>query len=235
MFKKWSIEHYDRIYGSRGKDYPKEAAFLLELVRDRGVQDGGRLLDVACGTGLHLMHFKHRHRAEGIDISPAFAARARVNNPDLTIRVGDMRRFSLPDRYEVITCLFSAIGYMTTMRDLNRAIRNMGRHLAPGGLLLVEPWFGPGDWMEHRPSMTVVDEPDLKVARVNTSWRRGRVSCFDLHYLVGTPGGVTHFVEKHRAGLFTVDEMKQAFTGSGMTVAHDPEGPSGRGLYIGRV
>jgi hypothetical protein len=50
---------------------------------------------------------------------------------------------------------------------------------------------------------------------------------------VATSEGVSHFVEHHEMGLFTDDEYQKAFRNAGLTVIHDPEGLTGRGLYIG--
>ncbi len=61
-----------------------------------------------------------------------------------------MRRFSLPSRYDAITCLFSSIGYTETEGALEKAIQTMARHLHPNGWLILEPWVEPGEW-----------EPDL--------------------------------------------------------------------------
>ncbi|MCK5245517.1 SAM-dependent methyltransferase, partial [Candidatus Bipolaricaulota bacterium] len=77
------------------------------------------------------------------------------------------------------------------------------------------------------------DEPDLKIARMNTSLTRGRLSVFDLHHLVGTPEKTFHFVEHHEMGLYTVKEMMDAFESAGLTTTYEPEGPTGRGLYVG--
>jgi hypothetical protein len=80
----------------------------------------------------------------------------------------------------------------------------------------------------------LIDDPELKIARVNTSYADGRLSYFDLHYLVGTPEGTEHFVERHELGLFEREEMIDAFRAAGLAVKYDPQGPMGRGLYTGR-
>ena len=73
----------------------------------------------------------------------------------------------------------------------------------------------------------------MKIARVNTSFVNGRLSYFDLHYLIGTPMGTEHFVERHELGLFTVQEMKAALEAADLELTYDAEGPAGRGLYLG--
>jgi len=236
MYSRASIDLYDLIYASRGKDYAKEAAYLVRALARYHLKRSSRLLDVACGTGMHLKCLKRRFAAaEGLDLSPDFIRVARLNHPDLRFHTGDMRTFSLAAEYDLITCLFSSIGYMTSLADLRRAIRNMASHLTPGGLMLVEPWFPPDKWKVGQLSMLATGDDALKVVRMNVAARKGRVSCFDLHYLVGTPKGVTHFVERHRAGLFTVQEMLKAFRDAGLRVDYDDIGPTGRGLYIGHL
>ena len=71
--------------------------------------------------------------------------------------------------------------------------------------------------------------------RINTSYAEGRLSYFDLRYLIGTPEGTEHFVEHHELGLFEQGEMAAAFEGAGLVVSYDKEGLTGRGLYIGRL
>jgi len=133
-----------------------------------------------------------------------------------------------------VTCLFSSIGYVKTLDNVRRAVACMTRHLLPGGVLIIEPWFTPGDW--HTPSVhaSFIDEPDLKIARINTSFVDGRLSYFDLHYLIGTAEGTEHFVERHELGLFEMDEIQAALADAGLEVTYDAEGLMGRGLYIGK-
>jgi len=109
----------------------------------------------------------------------------------------------------------------------------MARHLLPGGVLLVEPWFSPEQWKPGRVSALFVDQPELKISRMNISEATDRLSFFVFHYVVGTPEGIEYFTERHELGLFTHDEYLDAFRKPGLEVIHDPEGLDGRGLYIG--
>ena len=101
-------------------------------------------------------------------------------------------------------------------------------------MLVIEPWFTPDTWYAPSVHAELVDEPNLKIARVNTSFVEGRLSSFDLHYLVATLEGTEHYVEHHELGLFTTDEMTGVLTEYGLAVTYDKEGLMGRGLFIGR-
>lgn len=226
-----SAEWYDRLY--RFKDYEGEAGTLVDRVSQR--HPGARtLLDVACGTGRHLEFLRRHFRCEGLDNSAGQLAEARRQLPDLELHLGDMRHFRLERRYDVITCLFSAIGYMTTPEDLALACRTMAEHLNPGGLLVIEPWIAPEYWKPGTVHALFIDEPALKLARINTSETRGRCSVFDMHHLVGTPDGVQHLVEHHELLLATREELRAALEAAGLVPEFDETGLSGRGLWLAR-
>lgn len=112
------------------------------------------------------------------------------------------------------------------------AVDAMVRHLVPGGVLIVEPWFTPEQWTVGRPALLTVDQPDLKIARMNVSGREGELAIIEFHYLLGTPNGVERFTERHEISLFTDDQYRAAFRHAGLDVDHDPEGLTGRGLYV---
>lgn len=225
-----SARYYDKIYAF--KDYRAEAEKLVDLIG--GVPSGKRptLLDVACGTGHHLEHLREHFEVEGLDLDPVLLEMARERNPGVVLHHGDMTDFNLGRTFDIVTCLFSSIGYVKTLDNLRRAASCLARHVAPGGCLVVEPWFAPQDWRAGTPHAMLIDEPELKIARVSTSLVDGRISYFDLHYLIATPEGTSHAVERHELGLFEVSEMREAFTDAGLDIEYDPEGLTGRGLYV---
>jgi len=225
-----SARYYDAIYSF--KDYAAEAAAVSAQIRAHK-PDADTLLDVACGAGAHLAHFAREYRVEGIDLSEEQLAIARARLPGIELHQGDMTTFDLGKTFDAVTCMFSSIGYVGTLEGLDAAVGRMAAHLAPGGVLVVEPWLQPDAFEDGHLSTLFVEEPDIAVARMSTSHKDGRRSWFDMEHLVGSAHGVDHFVEHHELGLFTVEEHLAGFERAGLRVEHDPEGPMGRGLYVG--
>ena len=225
-----SARLYDAVYASI-RDYPREAAELDRLIQER--RPGARtLLDIACGTGAHLEHLTG-YEVEGLDLDPEMLGVARERLPNVPLHEGDMADFDLGKRFDAVVCMFSSIGYVRTEERLRSAVASMARHLEPGGVLVVEPWLSPEVWVDRHVGAVFVDQPELKIARMNVGEREGNLSIFEFEYLVGTPNGLERFNERHELGLFTVEQYLEAFRAAGLEVDHDPEGPMGRGLYIG--
>jgi SAM-dependent methyltransferase len=145
-----------------------------------------------------------------------------------------MLDFDLGRKFDVVTCLFSAIGYVVTKENLHLAIQNMQKHTAPGGLILVEPWLRPDQFHSTGVHAIFVDRPDLKIARMNANKViDGKITVLDFEYLIATPEGTQHFKERHELCLFTHEEYLSAFADCGMKTIYDEQGLDGRGLYIG--
>lgn len=228
-----TAELYDLFYD--WKDYAREAARVNELIQSRS--SGARsLLDVACGTGRHIEHLRAWYEVEGVDLDEGLLAVARGRLPGVSLGMADMRDFDLGRRFDVVTCLFSSIGYVQTADALRSSVAAMARHLAPGGILIVEPWLSPSTFDPAHPArVIVVEQPDLVGVRLNDSRVEGSLSVMNFHYLVVRHGQpLEHLVETHTLGLFTDDEYRDAFETAGLTVDHDPDGLMGRGLWIGK-
>ena len=228
MFTK-SAHIYDAVYSF--KDYAAEAARIRALIEERS-PGASTLLDVACGTGKHLEQLRAWYDVSGLDLDPQLLEIAKDRLGDVELHQGNMTAFSLGRRFDVVTCLFSSIGYVGTIEHLGGAVAAMAAHLNPGGVLIVEPWLTPDVWVVDRPHLLSIDEPDLKIARMTISGREGRLAIMNFEYLIGTPAGIETFSERHAAALFTDEEYRQAFVAAGLVVDHDPEGLIGRGLYI---
>lgn len=217
-------EIYDVLYtAGRGKDYAAETAALVELIRAR--HPGARsLLDVACGTGEHLKHLSDSYHVEGLELSEPMRAKAMAKLPGVTVHPGDLTGFSLGRTFDVVTCLFSSIGYTRSTDELHAAARAMAGHLDPGGLLVIDPWFHPDGWQGGLLEHTVVTADGRTILRLTRSERNGRTSRVTYHYLVGDAGGITHFVDVHEMSLFTKDEYADAIHAAGCQQVEFVEG-----------
>lgn len=223
-------ELYDIEYSF--KDYAAEATTIARLIRDRN-PDARMLLDVACGTGKHLEHLRARFECEGVDLDEGLLDVARARLPEVPFERADMRDFDLGRQFDAVTCLFSAIGFVGSLDGLAAAARSLARHVAPGGVLIVEPWLRPDVWRPDTRHLLTHEDEALTLVRLTLSGLRDdRVSTMAMHYLVARPGGADYFVEQLDAYLFTDDEMRAAFEGAGLRVEHDPDGLTGRGLWI---
>jgi len=226
-------KYYDDIYASVGKDYPAEAGIVRKFIQKHKQSSGNSLLDVGCGTGVHANLLSKQYQVEGVDIDPKMLSVAQKNYPKIKFQQGDMVDFKLKNKFDIIVCLFSAVGYVKTKSRLQKAIKNMSQHLLPGGVVLVEPWFAPSQWHPGRVYITEVDRPGAKIVRMSLSSQKGNISIIEFQYLIGTPKGIEHDVEILELGLFTKKEYLDAFRSAGLKVIHDPIGLDGRGLYIG--
>jgi len=226
---------YDIVHAR--KPYGREAAQVRALVREHARRPCRTLLDVACGSGGHLAYLRRWYACTGVDASQEMLRLARRRLSRVRLVRGRMETFDLGRRYDVVTCLFSAIGYVRTVPELRRTLRNFARHTAPGGVLVVEPWLSPSGFRPERRDR--IDHLEASsgattVLRMNTVARRRNLSVMDFHYLVGRPGAIVHAVERHELGLFSRPTMEAALRSAGFRTWYDPVGLStGRGLFVG--
>ncbi|MCP3759040.1 class I SAM-dependent methyltransferase [Streptomyces sp. TBY4] len=227
---------YHDFYRGRGKDYRAEAALVRELVELRAAvaPAAGSLLDVACGTGSHLAELTGLFgEAAGVDLSAEMLAIAARTNPGIPLTQGDMRDFRLGRSFTAVTCMFSSVGYLESAEDLNSAVRNLADHLAPGGVLVVEPWWFPQNFLPGWVGADVVRTDGRTIARVSHTVRAGRASRMEVHYTVADSGtGVEHFTDTHVMTLFEQSEYEEAFRRAGLEseyLRHELYGP---GLFV---
>ena len=136
-------ELYDAVAEVTGRDAAREAARVRAAWELALPGRRPRLLDVACGTGMHLQHFRDHAEVCGADHSASMLCVAARRLPGVPLHEQAMESLELDAAFDVITCLLSGIAYPLGEVRLHRALRRMRRHLAPGGVLIVEPGPGP--------------------------------------------------------------------------------------------
>ena len=227
-----SAAAYDVLHAARGKDYRREAATVVDRIH-RHLPGAGSILDVACGTGLHLATFAELgFDVEGVDLSASMIEEARGRVPGAVLHQGDMRTFRLARRFDAVVCLFSSIGYMRTPADLATSLATMRDHLVDGGVLVVEPWYEPDRWHDGAVFGEGAEAGGLAVARVSRSWREGDESVIEMHFAVARSDRTWAFTEVHRMGLMTTAAQLELYCDVGLVVEHEHPGLTDRGLFV---
>ncbi|SFP43060.1 N-dimethyltransferase [Amycolatopsis arida] len=232
-----SAAWYDRLH--RNKNYAAESQRIVGHVR-RLRPNARTLLDVACGTGGHLQHLRTEFTCEGVDVEGGLLEVARPRLPDVPLTQADMTDFDLGRRFDVVTCLYSAIGYVRTVDRMRAALRCMARHLEPGGVLIVEPWIQPDSvvdvedrWVDGSSAVVVIEDDDLKLVRVRVFRSYGSMSELTMHYVAARDGEIVSGTERHRVAMFTREEFFAAAEAAGLAARWCCDGLTGRGLLIG--
>lgn len=226
-------EIYEVIHQGKGKDYQAEAEEIARRVRTAR-PGAATLLDVACGTGAHLRHFSELFpHVEGLELAEPMAAAARRRMPGVPVHTGDMRDFGLGRTFDVITCMFGSIGYASTEAELKSTLACFARHLEPGGVLAIDPWWFPETYLDGYVGGGLSNADGRTVARVSHSTREGDASRMTVHYVVAdAESGVRHFVETHLISLFSRERYEAVLAETGFTVEYVPGLHSGRGLFL---
>ncbi|MBV8226929.1 MAG: class I SAM-dependent methyltransferase [Verrucomicrobia bacterium] len=225
-----SAEYYDLVYAK--KDYRGETDRLRELFH-RFVPHGRTILDIACGTGEHL-RFLPEYKVSGIDLETAFVRIAKEKRPDGNFLVADMQRFDLGSKFDVLICLFSAIGYLLTPEAILSALGCFKAHLAPGGAIFIEPFFERNAWRPGEAHIATGEDDRRKVCRLMTSDRKGDVAILIGHHLLAEGIDVRYAVERHELLLLDQDQWQDFFQNAGLTAEYLPDAFSSRGLYVVR-
>lgn len=217
----WGSDHteiYDLVFRTRGKNFEAEADDITTLVRSRAPQ-AASLLDVACGTGAHLARFATSFdHVEGVELAPAFRAVAQQRLPGVDVHAGDMRTFELGRTFDTVVCLGNAVACVQEPDELDTAVARLGAHVAPGGVLVVEPGWFPHQYLDGYVGGHLVREEERVISRVTHSVRDGEMSRVEIKFVVATGAGIREWTDKFYMHLFTPERYTAAFDRAGFDV-----------------
>jgi SAM-dependent methyltransferase len=233
MFTDRHVDVFESIYRSRGKDWEREARYVEAQIRSR-FPDAASVLDVACGTGAHLEVFDRLFaHAEGVELAEPMLDVAMNRLPGVPLHQGDMRDFDLARTFDAICCMFCSIGYVNDLTEMRKAVWTMARHLNPNGVLIIEPWWFPEQFIDGYVAGDLSRENGRCITRISHSTRQGDKTRMELRYVIGEPDGITAFTEIELLCLFTKDEYLAAFADAECPAEFLEGGPTGRGLFVG--
>ncbi|MFF5635766.1 class I SAM-dependent methyltransferase [Streptomyces sp. NPDC012825] len=116
------------------RDLTAETDFLASYV-----PDGGRVLDLGCGTGTNLRELGARGLScVGVDQSASFVDYAeRAGGEGVAYVHGRAEDFTSQERFHLVYSLFMTLNYLPR-EQLRRTLRNAADRLLPGGHVVLE-------------------------------------------------------------------------------------------------
>ena len=203
-------KYYDQIYLKR-KDYQKEAETVKGIIEHFEKKPSRTLLDVGCGTGEHLKYLSSDFQCTGIDVNRDMIEIARKKVPNAKFKVANMVGFSLKEKFDVIICLFSSIGYVQNFNNLVKTLENFYKHLNDEGLAIVEPWIFKKDFKKGYIGLDTYENEKVKLVRMATSKIVGSKWLVFMHYLIGEKGQIRHVEELHEMLALDYTDYIKAF------------------------
>jgi len=196
-------EYYDIVY--QDKNYSSEALFVSELIKKNcNKTNHVRVLDLACGTGLHAIELaKMRYTVDASDISAKMINRAKGNAKLNKIKIKfHQESFQTAERinkkFDVVISMFSAINYLTTYEDLLRSLKNIHGLLESDGIFIFDFWNG---------NAVIEGFSPVRVKRM----KRGTKNV--LRYSENTVDRLAHIVNVNfTLLLFDQDRLEREFT-----------------------
>lgn len=219
---------YNLLY--REKDYAAEAAYVHGLIR-QWCPGARTVLNLGCGTGNHDYELvKLGYEVTGVDLSEEMlsAAVARLDSVSVgasspRFEQGDVRTVRLGKTFDVVISLFHVMSYQASNDDLRAAFATVNDHLAPGGCLLFDCWYGPGV-LRDLPTVRVkrLEDERIEFVRIAEPVMHPNDNLVDVNYQAIITDKMTDEVEKlsetHRMRYLFVPEVELFLQGAGLRI-----------------
>jgi len=207
-YQEWFGEEYLELYAHRDEhEARRQVAFFREHV---GSVDG-LILDLACGTGRHLVELNEMgYDAAGCDLSFTLLRTGIDEHGSLPVARADMR--ALPfcnDSFGGLVNFFTSFGYFATEDENLQVVREMARVLRPGAVFLFD-YLNVDRELEKLVERETIETPSgpVQIER----WFDPRDRSFNKRITIGQK----RYLERVRG--YDLDEISTMFTSSGLSI-----------------
>jgi SAM-dependent methyltransferase len=165
-----TAEALARLYDLDLADDPGDLDLYLALA----IRTGGPILELAVGSGrLAVPLAEAGYDVTGVDLDPAMLARARrrAEASDasraaarVTLVEADLVDLALPDagRFQLAFLALNSLLVLPTRSAQRGALRTLARHLAPGGVAVVDIWLPDADDLARYDGRIVLEWPRVE-------------------------------------------------------------------------
>lgn len=123
---------FEAVYSGFDTEDSKESA-----VR-KNVEEGSRILDVACGTGILAERLDPDYDITGLDNSRDMIEVARGKDLDAAFVQGDMRSMPFQDEFDAVIMFGQPVSHLSSYQDVEDAFESAYSALEERGVMLTE-------------------------------------------------------------------------------------------------
>jgi len=218
----------------RGAPVPEaDVAAVLRLIAARRPA-ATALLEASEVAGTYLTQLGRRfEHVEVVTTSAAAGAAAHRALPSAAIHETAVAGLDLPRRFDVAAALGTALATLP-LSALAAAVTALARHLAPGGLLLIEPFWLP-DQATRRSTeaRTGRDDAGRTVSAVYRGVPHDGGHLVQRHALIADQDGVRHVSDARTLYAFGHADYATVLAAAGCGMDLLPTGLAGRPLVVG--
>lgn len=120
----------------------REQSFFSRVFAECGAR---RVLDAACGTGMHVIAFTRAgYECTGADLSPVMVEKARQNARDAGVKArfevagfGELKQ-RVGGVFDAVTCIGNSLPHLLDDAALRACLSDFASLLVPGGILVIQ-------------------------------------------------------------------------------------------------
>lgn len=205
--------------------YDEWTKYLLELMKENGLDTPADITELGCGTGTVTMKLdKEGYNIVGIDLSAEMLSIAMDKmyeaGQEIIYTQQDMRDFELPYEVDGMVSIGDSMNYITTADDLREVFNCVYKGLKPGGVFIFDlktihffkDVLGDNTFAENRESSAFIWD--------NYYDEDNRNNEYDLAVFVENEddGTFERYEENHYQHGFTLTEVEEAVKAAGLSV-----------------
>jgi SAM-dependent methyltransferase len=205
---------------------------LVEMIVEvLGLQPGDRVLDLACGSGIHALRLARRGlEVVGVDIAPSLIAHCQQQAAEKEITTahfeqGDMRQLAYEGEFDAVLLLSGSFGFFDDAANLDvlartaRALRPPGPgQERPGGRMLIDV---------ADPARMVVRPPRRSWSSygggysLRTTWWEPETCTYASEFMfIDDEGVLNTAAEPERIRVYALPEWRALFAQVGLALTH---------------
>lgn len=195
------------------------------IVQVLELEPGDRVLDLACGSGVHALRLAQRGLdVLGVDIASSLVAYCREQaasavaeegRPTIRFEQGDMRDLEYEGEFDAVLLLSGSFGFYDDATNAD-VLARIGRALKPGGRVFIDV-FDPTR-MVVRPPRRSWSEYGGGYSLRTTWWEPESCTYVSEFLFIDAEGTLNTAAEQERIRVYTLPEWRALFARAGLTM-----------------